>query len=193
MHSSGSSECSTCSLESESSSEECLKRTFSSTSKMQIKLNIEKGKNSEYFYRQSSKILNENQENGEICMTMKETCHQGEITDGKCNIFKKAKNFLGFRKNFKGWACKKLQMCQDKNKGLKRISCQNSIGHSDGWQWCSKNQEDRQGVIKKIQKWGSHVKSKIKRKVVYKDEQGNIIDPDLIKNGEYVPKDDIKR
>jgi hypothetical protein len=155
-------------------------------------MNFSKGKKNPYFVNQSTRIFSQNKRGGETTMTIEKNCQKGEIKDGKCNIFKKFNQMIGFRKNFKGWICKKMKMCEDKKKGLKRVSCQNTIGNSDGWAWDAKEKEEQNGVQRMSHNWGSHAKSKIKRKIVYKDEFGNVIDADKVKNGEYVRKDELE-
>ena len=185
---------STFSLESESSSEEKNPANyFCTSSKTQIKMKIEGNKTSPCYINQYTRVFSQNSGKDGNEMKIEETCKKGEIKNNICKLLSKTKCFLGIKKNSKKIECKKKKMCVDLKKNLKRISCQTGVSNSNGWFW-NKNEKIVQNQPFHNQKFrGNKPKPKIKRKIVYKDEDGNVIDPNLIENGEYIPKDQYEK
>ena len=132
------------------------------------------------------KIFRQNKKKGECTEIVSESCKKGIIKNGACKILSDCKKLLGIKKNMNGIQCKKMNVYEDKCKGLKRISCEKGISNSEGWNW---HKEEK--VMNMNSSWMHRQsnKPKIKRKIVYKDEDGNIINPELVEKGDYVPKD----
>ena len=185
---------STFSLETESSSEERNPANYiCRSSKTQIKMKIEGNKTSPCYINQYTRVFSQNSKKDENEMKIEETCKKGVIKNNVCKLLKKFKCRLGIKKNSKKLECKKMKMCVDFKKNLKRISCQTGVSNSDGWCWKTNEKVVQNRQFQNQKFGGCKPKPKIKRKIIYKDEQGNIIDPNLIENGEYIPKEDCDK
>lgn len=126
--------------------------------------------------------------NGEMDTMVTKKFNKGEVVKDKCRIISSFKQLLGIRKDLCSTKCKKVSFFECAKRGLKRISCGKGISNSEGNHWEETSQIHNSSGIWKQHNQRSTIRNKIKKKIVYKDENGNIIPPEMIQNGEYIRK-----
>ena len=185
---------STLTLETERSSEELDSKNITcKSSKFELKMKIEGNKTSPCFVNQYTRVVSQNSGTEGTEMIIEETSQKGIIKNNACKIIKKCRNLLGIKKNSKSLFCKKMKTCLDMKKNLKRVSCYTEMRNKDGSCWTKQTNKINNINLGNSNFGKSKRKPKIKKKIVYKDEDGNVIDPNLVENGDYIRKDQSEK
>jgi hypothetical protein len=150
---------------------------------MKLKIDYSSNKKCPTFKAEYREVSEKYGPQGQIERTMTKDCKEGEYIKGKCKIFSKFKEMLGIKKDVNGIKCKNMKFFECAKKGLKRISCGKGRIDEEGSHWEQNCRVERTpnnnfGCVPD--------KKKPKKKIVYKDEHGNIICPEQIKNGAYI-------